>query len=341
MIIGNASIYANLVAIMLVLGLIALASKLKMNDRLEKRFFLVLLVVVLLMAFVYLLDEYRNQGVIPLGRVGAVLLDMLMELLITVFAFDWFLYVDYRIFRSPEHIKRDLKVFIVPLAMIFVLCVINIFTGFLTWYDADMVYHESPLYILLDLIRLAYFIGSLIYLEIFKRKDRRLRFFSIRSFIVPTLFYILLYYFLPYATPALGLAIALALIYVQIVNNLCYRDPETGFYNRLYLRDIRSQIEKGKYELNSALLYSLPEGDTKKMAKLITAQLPEECETIRFKEHTVVTLAKADDRMPLQMLAEDVELCFEEEGIPVSLTYDLRKRNESEIAFLNRFLEKE
>ena len=340
MIIGNASIYANLVAIMLVLGLIALASKLKMNDRLEKRFFLVLLVVVLLMAVCYLLDEYRSQGAIPMGRVSTILLDTLMEILLAIFAFDWFLYVDYRIFRSPEHIKRDLKVFIAPLAAILLLCVINIFTGFLTWYDADMVYHETPLYVILDLIRVVYFIGSLIYLEIFKRKDRKLRFFSIRSFIVPTLFYVLLYYFLPYATPALGLAIALALIYVQIVNNLCYRDPETGFYNRLYLRDIRSQIEKGKYELNSALLYTLPEGDTKKMAELITAQLPEESETIRYGERTVVTLAKADDRMPLQMLAEDVELGFEEEGLSLTMSYDLRKRDESESAFLNRFLEK-
>ena len=103
MIIGNASIYANLVAIMLVLGLIALASKLKMNDRLEKRFFLVLLVVVLLMAVCYLLDEYRSQGAIPMGRVSTILLDTLMEILLAIFSFDWFLYVDYRIFRSPEH----------------------------------------------------------------------------------------------------------------------------------------------------------------------------------------------------------------------------------------------
>ncbi len=335
------TIYVNLVTIMLSLGLIALMLKLKMKDRAEKRIFLSLLVLNLIWAILYVLSAYGERRVIPFGKTGMLLLDTLLEIVLTGAALFWFLYVDFRIFHSPDHLRRDMKIFILPFVVVLLLNVVNLFTGFLVWYDDDLVCHETDLYILCDGMRILYFIGSLVYLEWYKRRDRRLAFFSVKSFVIPTLFYVLLYYYTPYATPALGFVIGLTLIYVQNINRLCYQDTETGFYNRLYLSELRSRIEKGAYECNSALIYELAEGDRAKMAELITAQLPQESDTVRFGRDLVVTLAGVKDRSPLKMLADDVETSFEEAGMGVSVSAVLRKKKESPVEFLDRILEKD
>ena len=336
---GNTTIYANIVAIMLDVGMIALARKLKMKDEMEKKIFLSLVFLVIMASVGYLLCEYRDRGVLEVNNTGAILIETYLETMLSLFSFQWFLYVDYRIFHSIGHLKRDLKFFVAPFFVTMVLIVINIFTGILIWFDEDMVYHETPVYVVIDLIRLLYFIGSLAFLEYHKRNDKRMRFFSVKSFFIPLLFYVLLYYFTPYATVTLGLSIGLALIYVQIVNALCYQDMETGFFNRFYLKTLTEEIQNGEYELNSALVYVLPEGDTEYMANLISAQLPQECDTIRYSKDAIITLADVKDRAPLHMLSEDIEMSFEEEKIPISVSYSLRKKKESGVEFLNRFLE--
>ena len=52
-----------------------------------------------------------------------------------------------------------------------------------------------------------------------------------------------------------------------------------------------------------------------------------------------MTLANVKEKAPLHMLSEDVEMSFEEAKIPVSVTYALKKKKESETEFLDRFLE--
>ena len=336
---ADTTIYANLVSIMLSLGLMALVRKLKTKDAMEKRLFLLLLFLVFSMSIFYILCVYALTGDLPVGKTGALILYTVLEVLITLFAFDWFVYVDYRIFHSVDHLKRNMKVLTVPMILVVVFNVVNFFTGWLFWFDDALVAHVTDFYVICDLARLLYFIGSLVYLEIEKRKNKRLRFFSVKSFFIPWMFYVLLFYFTPYATAPLGLSIGLALIYVQNINSLCYQDTETGFYNLLYLQELRRRIEKGDYELSSAIMYTLPEGDRRQMAKLIDDQLPEDCDTIRCGRDTVVTLANVKEKAPLHMLSEDVDMGFEEAKIPVSVTYALKKKKESETEFLDRFLE--
>ncbi len=136
------------------------------------------------------------------------------------------------------------------------------------------------------------------------------------------------------------MSIGLTLIYAQIVNEQCYQDTTTGFFNRMYLDHLRRRMEKGDYSLESVLLFKIPEKELEELAHLISEQLPDECDTIRIKRDTILTLTHVNDRSPLYMLSEDVEMVLEKANVEAIVEYDLRKKKESSVEFLDRFLKK-
>ena len=189
--VGYISLYVNTVAIMLCLGVHVLVWKFKMKDIREKRVFLYLLGNIVIMSLFYILCTFRDDVVIPCNKLGAMFLETGLEMSINIFAVIWFLYVDYRMFHSVGHIKRNAVIIMIPIVIAVLMNIVNIPTQFLFDYDmSEMQVVETYAYVALDVIRLAYFIVSIIILAIRKRKDWRMKFFSIRAFIIPTVFYI-------------------------------------------------------------------------------------------------------------------------------------------------------
>ena len=338
--INQIAIYSNIVAIMLVIGITVLAAKFNIKDEWEKKIFLSLLVIFILMSIAYIVTGYRDAGILECSSMAAVLIETSLEYLINLFAFQWFIYVDYRMFHSTLHIRRNGLFFTAGFAIMMLLDTINIFTGILFTFTDSTSYAETPLYIVTDLIRLVYFFGTIFALIYYRRKDERMKFFHVRSFFIPMAFYVLLYYVTPMNTVTLGLSIGLTLIFVQMVNEQCYQDGETGFFNDLYLDYLRGRIEGNDYDLQSVMFFKLPGEDMATSSKLIAEQLPDECQTIRLDSDTIVTLTHVKDRSPLFMVSEDVQMSLEEAGIPVEVSFELKKKKESGADFLDRVLRK-
>ncbi|MCR5098848.1 MAG: hypothetical protein K6B14_07870 [Lachnospiraceae bacterium] len=338
--VGYVTIYANGVAIMLLLGILVLSSKLRLNDENEKRIFSSLLVIALGMAVFYIIISLRDEGIIPCSHMGAMLIESAEEFLLIALMVQWVIYMDYRMYHSPGHLKRNLNRIIVPVALICLCFIINIFTGFMFYFDENLVYTETALYYVVDIIRLLFFIIPIVMLARRKKVDENIRFFTIRPFFVSILFYVGIYYITPYSVAALGISIGFALIYVDVVNAYRYQDTQTGFFNRNYLLYLKDLIRDDEYELNSAMLFTVPGDDIENTSKLIHAQLPDDCEPIRYAGDKILTLAHVKDRSPLHMVSEDVEMSLTEAGIPVAVAYDLRKKKETGSDFLERFLKK-
>ncbi len=338
--IGLISIYANVVAIIMALGVFVLAGRCRIKDPMEKTIFRSLLGIIMMMSVFYILTLLRDDKVFTCNHAGAMLLETGLELLISSLAVMWFIYLDYRLFHSKGHLKRAMLKILFPFLIVLAVDLVNIFTGVLFYFDDELIYHERPLYIVASVIMVGYYIGSLIYLTICKRRDDKMKFFSVGPFFAPMVLYVLIYYFTPFATVTLGITVGLALLYAEIINEQCYQDSDTGFFNRLYLSYLRELMEKQAYDLESAVLIRVPEEEVQTAAGLITKQLPDDCDTIRIGKDTVLTLAHVQDRAPLHMLAEDVEMSLEEAEISVKVDYDLKKKKESCTEFLDRFLGK-
>ncbi len=333
------SLYSNTVAIMLSIGVFVLVWKFQIKDKVEKRILLSLLANIVVMALFYILCLMRDNGIIPCSRIGAMFMETGLEMTINLFAMIWFLYTDYRIFHSMFHIKRNIVIFIVPFIIVVLMNLVNIPTVFMFDYDMDEhVIIEKTFYVIADVIRLWYFFTSMLVLAIRKRKDEKMKFFSIRAFIIPLTFYVLLYYFTDYNTVSLGLAIGTTLIYAGMVNEKCYQDGETGFYNRLYLDYLKKRIHDNKYDLRSIAEFVVPEKDMEKLAPVISKQLPEACFAIRYGENKIIVLSQVKDRGPLSMLTEDVQMAVETAGGSAETGFKLKKKNETAESFLDNYL---
>ena len=333
------SIYANLVAIIICIGVSALALRLKMHDAMEKRIFLSLMAVIALMAVFYMLCEFVEVDEYGVSATGAKVVETILEIILNLFALIWMIYVDYRVFHSRLHLRRNRLLFLIPFFVVSGFFVIDIFTGILSYYDENLVFHENVLYTILDACRYSVFLISFIWLAVQKKKDEKTRFFSVLPMLIPILIYSLFYYFTPYPTPALGFAIGMMLMYAQLINELTFQDAGTGFYNRLYLDYLRELIQKGDYELNGIISFKLPEGELERNASVMTRQLPKACDPIRTGKDTVVTLAHIKNKGGLHLAAEDVEMALAQQDIKVAVKYELRKKKESGAEFLKRFLE--
>jgi hypothetical protein len=334
------TIYSNSIALILLIGILGLSMKLRVKDKVEKGMFLSLVTLLIITSIFYLLWILKDDHILHCNMAGAVFIETAMEFALNTFAVNWFLYVDYRVYRSIGHIKRDIGFMLAPYVIVSILLIINTFTGIMLRFDDELISHETSLYIFVDLVRVLYFISSFVFLEIHRRKNKKLKFFSVRSFFIPTIFFTLLYYFTPFATVTLGVAIGLSLICVQLVNEQCYQDAETGFFNELYLEYLKDEIKANAYDPSGALMFFVSDEDLKGAAKLIDDQLPENCDTIRLEGGRILTLTHVKDRSPLHMLSEDVKMSFEEAGASIDIKYDLKKKKESGIEFLYRFLGK-
>ncbi|MBR3305638.1 MAG: hypothetical protein IKI75_00120 [Lachnospiraceae bacterium] len=336
---GYISLYSNTVAIMLSFGVFVLVWKFKIRDKVEKRILLGLLANIVVMALFYILCSLRDSGMIPCSRIGAMFMETGLEMMINIFAMIWFLYTDYRIFHSIFHIKRNIIIFTVPFILVAIMNLVNIPTAFM--FDYDMNEHvtvEKTFYVIADIIRLGYFFTSMFVLTVRKRRDEKMKFFSIRAFIIPLTFYVLLYYFTDYNTVSLGLAIGTTLIYAGMVNEKCYQDSETGFYNRLYLDYLKKRIHDNKFDLRSIAEFVVPENEMEKLSPMISKQLPESCFAIRYGKDRIIVLSQVKDRGPLSMLTEDVQLAVETAGGSVETGFKLKKKNETAESFLDDYL---
>ena len=96
---GLVIIYVNAVAVMLSVGVMALARRFRMEDPWEKKIFLGLQAIVIAMACFYVLCSLRDDKVIAFSKAGAMAIETVLELLVNVLAVEWFIYMDYRIFH--------------------------------------------------------------------------------------------------------------------------------------------------------------------------------------------------------------------------------------------------
>ncbi len=336
--VGYVAIYANGMAIMLAIGVMTLASRLKMRDEYEKGIFMSLFALAMAMSVFYIIMALRDENVIHCSYMGAMLIDTIQELLLNILVVQWYIYVDYRMFHSPGHLKRKLFWISWPMGICCLLFVINIFTGFLFDFDENHTYTETLIYHLVDMARLGYFVMSVIALSIQKKRDENIRFFTVRPFFVSIIFFVFIYYVTPYPTAALGMTVGFSLIYVDVVNEYRYIDKMTGFFNRRYFYYMRDLIRDNEYELNSAMMFKIAPEDILRTAVNVAAQLPDGCDAIRYDEGTILILAHVKDRSPLHMVSVDVEDSLAEAAVPVESTYALKKKKETGSEFLERFL---
>ncbi|MBO6215163.1 MAG: hypothetical protein J6N76_06460 [Lachnospiraceae bacterium] len=260
------------------------------------------------------------------------------EVTCNMYCMYWLYYVLFSMYKSNDYLKKMQRIFNFPFIVLLVLDIINIFTGFLWYFDENNAYQSTFLYFIQDVVRYSFIIVALIQYAIFKKNEGKTHFFNIWLSSLPLIISGILesildsYYIFP-----MGLAIGTCMLCMGITTEIGFIDEETGFYTGFYLAQIRELINKKQFKLASIITYKLkkPE-DMVEFSKALIELLPEDCETVRFDDHTLITLSETTDQGLVYMLSEDVMAICEDMDTEVEVENVVKSKKEDPVSFLTK-----
>lgn len=213
----------------------------------EHRLFLLLLfanaVILLLDTGMWLLD----------GRPGEVSRAANMTVTTVYFCLNpfpcavWFLLAHCYVFPDSKRSGKLFRLVSVPFVLVAAMSLISAFTGWFFYFDAKNVYHRGKLFFLMAGFCFSFLIAAQIMIVIYRRRIEWKRYFPIFIFSFPPLIGTLLqslFYGLSLIWPSM--AVSILIVFFNLQNDLMYRDPLTGLYNRRQLdRFLRTQLLRG------------------------------------------------------------------------------------------------
>lgn len=191
----------------------------------------------------FVLDGASFSGVHAINLLGSTFL-YISNMTIS---FLWCVYVDLRLFRSSERIRKYYPIMAIPAIIAMIAILINMRAGFFFRIDDDNVYHREFLGSALYLVTIFYFSCSIFLRHSYYKRFGKSKFFPIYMFIIPivlgaTAQTIIYGISLGWCAVSLGLVG----IHMSLQNELAYLDPLTKIYNRNYLNHIMSEMEGRK-----------------------------------------------------------------------------------------------
>ena len=332
----------HLVAFLLMAGLLILSDRTK-RATLEGRFFSLMclstmagsLCVVAGYACLYL----------PGRTFQAALFWTLQELSAFALLIFWMLFTDFRLYRSPDHLKRNYPLLLAPAAVFLILLLINLLWGNLFHVTAEDFFTGTWLYWGMKLLQLIYLLFPAGMVLRFRLMHGRLRFFRVAAFTVLGL--------LSFATLPLHrvfffyliFSLGIVLLYFSMMNIWRYVDNETGFYNLAYLRQLYGEQEDAVSQTDAALQDDMPahsdnaparggilflmDGDVAAAVKILKTELPKDSEVVRTDTHRFLFLTNKTRLDQLRGLTRLVEQGVTEHNLdhpdtPISFRSEIR-----------------
>ena len=233
----------------------------------------------------------------------------------------WVLYVDVRLHKGSERIYSWHPVVGVPVAVLAVLNIGNLFGHYMFVIDSANVYSRLPLSYLHYLVMFALFFYSIWLKHKFQRDNARVLFFPIWMFLAPV--------FVGAGAQAaiFGVSVAwtsvcigLVNIHMSLQNELSYIDPLTNLYNRAYLDTALHARERSGSRfagimvdldffkgINDTFGHSVGDDALAQAARLLVAAAPEGALVVRFAGDEFIVLIPGADEQEANDVMQSVE----------------------------------
>ena len=224
------------------------------------------------------------------------------EFAVLAFLFSFLLYTDYKLFGSKDHLKRHFGPFLIPLAVIVIMYIVNFFTGFLFDVNSEMKWEPTKAYYVVDVIKYAYLIVPSIHFMRSVFKSERRSFLHPLSIYVPIVSSALITALSPFDVTYLGFAVGLVFLVFSRIDSWRYADRRTSFYNKVYLEYIRRMIEE-KNESRRSMIVFEAKGNQAAFADLLKEELPADNEKVSLGKGRVVFISDTGSAEQLNSLA--------------------------------------
>ena len=171
-----------------------------------------------------------------LNHIGNVLENTYLYAATLAIATLWVLYVDMRLYRSVERLLAKYKLLFAASAVMAVLLVVNIFTGFFFVVDEENIYQRMSMSYIFYIYLFIALCVSVRTLYQYSAEYGKVQFFPIWMFLIPVVTScVLQVLFYGIALIWTGIALGITGIYINIQNQQAFVDTLTGLYNRQFI----------------------------------------------------------------------------------------------------------
>ena len=281
------------------------------------------------------------------------------EVLVLLIIVCWNRFVDYVVYRSFDHVKKKYKRAIVP-----ALIISAVLIGVRLLSSPAYRSINAPLNYVLDWLGFAcyvlefYYVANAVWIAWESTKERKApTFLRMDVFVIPLIVGFLFNYlvlFLPEGVSLFGiqlydwlgfdsrfpfLLLAAVLTWRTVEKRYRYMDPANGFYNKDFLFDMNSYMEKNGYPNGVGVYFQSP-GSEGKLIPVLNQQKPADAEIFSVGEDAYLLMAGPQKESVLRLLVKSVELGLAEAdaSLKVKSAYAVREKDESTEAFTKRLL---
>ncbi|MCR5405043.1 MAG: hypothetical protein K6E91_14675 [Butyrivibrio sp.] len=246
---------------------------------------------------------------------------------------QWVVCVDFCLYHSEDHLRRQYRHFAIPIVIVTALQLIH---NMLIYYGVgpELLWGQSVNFA--QMAKLAVEIGYILYavyiVREYKKTSREPSFISLEAFIIPFVLGSLVRY---YDAPLMALGIILT--YVVISRRDKYLDMETGFFNREFLNYRSSYRDHNNYTGGSGILIDAA-GHGKSMAAILKEFKPVGANVFVLGKDLFLIMSEALRGSALKMAAATIREAAETADEPYSpgISTASRGKEESAVQFARR-----
>ncbi len=294
-------LYMNSFSLVLVLVLFSLCFKVvQKHEDADRLYFMLCAVsgVYSVCGIMYFLTKALNNY---LSRPVMMLYITLGRIAVLALLVIWILFVDFKLNKSRDHLKRRYNFLWWIIGGIFVLYILNFFMGIIFTVDEELNHHYSPLFYVILCINLGCFFLSCETYFRYKKEEGVAAYFSILPFILPVAVGAFGEIFAFFAAETAGFAVGLIFLYFSMVRSWMFDAGDTFFLNDAYFRKVCEAVRGGRDDIKGAAVFMCE--NEAALRDILKEELPKDCEIIRLGTGRFVFLSVRGNRNFLQSLA--------------------------------------
>lgn len=333
---SKTSICLDAMAFLLVFGLLILPDRKQIRDKNGAGLFLGLCVNAILIAVFDAVCRVLVTRGFSWSRTAELILRTLLEIAYLHLAYQWIMYADYKLYESPDQLRRRYRGLYIPVLLFVLFLFINLFTGILFSVSPEGL-HKTWLYGLMVFLEFLYMLLPVVLIFQYDREHSKNRLFDVAPTCVPMVGGRVISLLTGYPADVIGAAVGLLLLYFSLMNSRRFEDEMSGYYNRAFLNGILKSDSRETDRLHGLVLFETKD-DEEELGRILRGEMPKDGIMIHIRKGTYALLCPGGMKGDLEFLADLVEEAAKEEGFKGSLRTECmsREKDEDAKAFLLR-----
>ncbi len=346
-IVGEAivSCYVDAASFLAMIVLLLLSERLRRRKSKSMQIFHALSLYVTLICFLSFTYNAMYMQPAPWCHTVALIAKTLRECDVLLIIALWLVYVYHVLYGEKNRHSLAFGLAFLPFGVIFVLLIINLFTGFIFTYSQDNRMEATPILYIIFAVEFLYFCSSAALVSHHDKKTMKIRFLHITPMIVSVVLASGTQFFTPYDIGVLGYVAGITLLYFSLIGQYRFVNEESGLYNSGYLAYLFDMALAGKSDMHSALILTA-DSNLPASIDIMKNILHKDGDVIQVEDNKFLMFSKIDSRSTMQYISSLVDEAVEkyntehpEDKLHITARCRMRTSNEDTFTFFRTVLD--